>query len=181
MLLPLTSTGAVTGAVAWLPPAAESEPEVEPPAPEAEPSLPEPEPVVPPDDELSAPELFESPSTEMLLPLRLTGTETARSPWLPPATEPDPSLLGDEELVGVLCAELSDPDELESPTRLTELPEAVTGTEADTATWLPPRALSAPVVFSSAEACPAKNRIPPPTMRAVCSPRRTYACMVLPS
>ncbi|GAA4715495.1 hypothetical protein GCM10025782_10220 [Pedococcus ginsenosidimutans] len=180
--LPPATTGAVTGAVAWLPPAAESSPEVEPPAaepPAAEPEPEDPAPAV--EAELSAPEDEESPSTEMLLPLTLTGTETARSPWLPPPTEPVPSLVDDEGLDDEPCAELSALDELESPMRLIELPETVTGTAADTATWLPPRAPSAPEVFSSAEACPAKNRIPPPTMRAVCSPRRTYACMVLPS
>jgi hypothetical protein len=174
--LPPAVTGAVTGAVTWLPPAAESAPDVVSPAAPPEPAEP-PEPAV-----AVEPEDDESPSTDTALPLTVTGAETATVAWLPPPAESAPEVLPVVTVgAGAAGAVACDPDESESPTTEMELPVTVTGTTTETAAWLPPRALSAPEVPSSADACPAKNRMPPPTTRATSSPLRTYECMVFPS
>ena len=66
----------------------------------------------------------------------------------------------------------------ESPTTDTALPLTVTGISTETTAWLPPRMLPTPVVSS---ACAwAERTIPPPTTRAIWSPRRMDACMVFP-
>ncbi|CAN7461296.1 hypothetical protein [Knoellia sp. LjRoot47] len=66
MALPLTVTGTDTGAVDWLPPPAESVPEVEGGAV-----------LLPPEPAFVVLELLpESPVTEMALPLTVTGTDT---------------------------------------------------------------------------------------------------------
>jgi hypothetical protein len=168
--LPPAVTGAATGAVTWLPPAVESVPLV------VDPDVPEPVVDVDADEPLEV----ASPSTEMLLPDTATGADTGAATWLPPAVEsvpfvvepavpPPPAVLDPVELLDV-----------ESPSTEMVLPEAVTGALTTVASWLPARVPDVPFV-SSAEAVPAKNRIPPPTSRAASRPLRTYACMVVPS
>jgi hypothetical protein len=130
-----------------------------------------------PEEPLDEPDVSESPSTEMLLPLSVIGAATDTAAWLPPATESPPAVVWDADAEGA-GAFVVEPELEESPASEMALPPTVTGAATWIAAWLPPRRLSAPEVLSSAEACPAKNRIPPPTSRAVCSPRRTYVCMI---
>ncbi|QGN57510.1 hypothetical protein [Nostocoides sp. HKS02] len=180
--LPVTVDGGAVGEVTWLPPPAEPEPEVVDPgelggAVAAE----EPEGADPVDE----PVLDELPSTATELPVTVDGGAVGEVTWLPPPAEPEPEVVDPGELAGAAAAdEPEEPAEeplLDAlPSTATELPPAVTGAAGAVATWLPPSALCVPVVPSSADACPAKNRIPPPTMRATSRPLRMYACMVVP-
>nr|WP_270889175.1 hypothetical protein [Pedococcus sp. 5OH_020] len=172
--LPAAVTGALTGADAWFPPATDREPVVDEPAVEG------PEGVEPPEP-LDARVLVASPPTATALPAAVTGALTGADAWFPPPAEPAPVVvLRDAWVDGEDCCGAVVPDDRESPRTATVLPVAVTGAATATVAWLPPRALAAPVVVSSAEAWPAMNRTPPPARRATWSPRRTYACMVFP-
>jgi hypothetical protein len=128
--LPPALTGAATGATTWLPPAAESSPEVDDDgvAAGAEPPR-EPDVVV-------AESLLASPSTETALPLTVTGTDTGAAAWLPPPVESAPDVEDGEAAV------LLPPEpafvELEllpdSPVSEMALPLTVTGTDTGATT-----------------------------------------------
>jgi hypothetical protein len=168
MALPLACTGVLAAGAVWLPPPVEFEPVVEPELPE------EPVPLDPP---AVLPLLDESPSTDTEFPLAATGAVAAGDAWLPPPVEFEPVVepeLPDEPVPLDPPAVLPLLDE--SPSTDTEFPLAATGAVAAGDVWLPPTVLLVPVV-SSAEACPAKNRNPPPAIRAVNSPRLTYLCI----
>ena len=139
--LPPALTGTLTGAAAWLPPAVESVPDVEDGlAPELPPLA---------SDDVAAPELFASPSTETALPPALTGALTGAEAWLPPPAESAPDVLDGE------AAALLPPEpafvvlELlpESPVTEMALPLTVTGTDTGAEAWFPPPAESAPDVL----------------------------------
>ncbi|MDU0315222.1 hypothetical protein RKE38_16100 [Phycicoccus sp. M110.8] len=168
MLLPDAAIGADTGAVTWLPPAVESVPLVVEPDPE----------VVDPD--VAEPLDVESPSTEMLLPDAVTGADTGAVTWLPPAVESVPLVVEPDVPPPPAVVDAAEPPEVESPSTEMLLPDAAIGALTTVASWFPARVPDVPFV-SSAEAVPAKNRMPPPTIRAASRPLRTYACMVVPS
>jgi hypothetical protein len=163
---PETATGALADGAAWLPPVAEPEP-----------SVVERVPWVPAGAALRDRVLDALPVTEMALPLACTGVLAAGAVWLPPPVEFEPVV---EPELPEEPVPLDPPAVLplldESPSTDTEFPLAATGAVAAGDAWLPPTVLLVPVV-SSAEACPAKNRNPPPAIRAVNSPRLTYLCI----
>ncbi|HET8768127.1 MAG TPA: hypothetical protein VFM86_12460 [Pedococcus sp.] len=170
MLLPDAAIGADTGAVTWLPPAVESVPLV------VEPDVLPPPAVVDAVDPLEV----ESPSTEMLLTDAAIGADTGAVTWLPPAVESVPLVVEPDVPPPLAVVDAAEPLEVESPSTEMLLPDAVTGALTTVASWFPARVPDVPFV-SSAEAVPAKNRMPPPTIRAASRPLRTYACMVVPS
>jgi len=145
MALPPAVTGALTGAVTWLPPTAESAPEVVSP--------------VVPDGAIGAvavePEDVESPMTEMALPPAVTGALTGAVTWLPPTAESAPDVespdvvdapAGADDAAGVGVCE---PEDEESPSTDTLLPLTVMGTATAAVAWLPPPAESSPEVLPS--------------------------------
>jgi hypothetical protein len=171
MALPVALTGGAAGEVTWLPPAAEPEPVVVDPDDPAAGAA-----VVAPVDE---PVLDESPSTATELPATLTGGAAGEVTWLPPAAEPEPVVVDPDPAAGAaVVAPVDEPVLDELPSTATELPVALTGAAGAATTWLPPATLCDPVVPSAADACPAKNRTPPPTMRVTSRPLRRYACML---
>jgi nicotinate-nucleotide--dimethylbenzimidazole phosphoribosyltransferase len=167
--LPVALTGAVAGEASWLPPPAEPEPVV------VEPDDPD-EPVAA-GAAAAEPLLDDLPSTATELPVAVTGAVAGEVSWLPPPAEPEPVVVEPDESVAAGAA-AAEPLLDELPSTATELPVAVTGTAGAATTWFPPAALCDPVVLSAADACPAKNRTPPPTMRATSRPLRRYACMI---
>ena len=172
--LPVTLTGAPPGEVTWLPPPVEPEPVVV--DPDVDPDE--------PDDPAAGaavdePLLDELPSTATELPVALTGGAAGEVTWLPPPAEPEPVVVDpDEPDDPAAGAAVDEPLLDEFPSTATELPVALTGAAGAATTWLPPTALFEPVVPSAADACPAKNRTPPPTMRVTSRPLRRYACML---
>jgi len=124
-----------------------------------------------------APSVEEAPTTLTAFPETATGALAAGAVWLPPPVEFEPVV---EPELPEEPVPLDPPAVLplldESPSTDTEFPLAATGAVAAGDAWLPPTVLLVPVV-SSAEACPAKNRNPPPAIRAVNSPRLTYLCI----
>ena len=99
---------------------------------------------------------------------------------MPPPFDDEPLVVEPEVLPAGLAGVADEPVLLEVPSTATEFPPAATGAATEVVAWLPPRVLFAPVVPDCAEACPAMNRIPPPTNRAVSRPLRRYAFMVVP-
>jgi hypothetical protein len=167
-------------------PVATSPAEVSPPPVDDVPPCPDeplPAPVDPPDeppDAAGALVLLE-PSTATELLFVVTGAEPGAVTWLPPPVDDEPFVVEPDDPPEVVDGAVDDPVLVERPNTATEFPLAATGAATEVLAWLPPRVLFAPVVPDCAEACPAMNRIPPPTNRAVSRPRRTYACMVVPS
>jgi hypothetical protein len=128
--LPPAVTGALTGAVTWLPPATASEPSVVAPVP----SEPDPAAVEPlSGDPAVAALLDESPRTATLCPVRVTGASTATASWLPPAKDSSPPV--ELEVVAVGAVGVLDASALdESPMTETALPVTVTGAVTPTVT-----------------------------------------------
>jgi hypothetical protein len=91
---------------------------------------------------------------------------------LPPAVESVPLVVEPDVPPPLAVLDAVEPLDVESPNTETVLPDAVTGALTTVASWLPARVPDVPFV-SSAEAVPAKNRMPPPTIRAASRPLRT--------
>jgi len=148
--LPVTVTGAVTGATTWLPPPMDCEPLV---------VLPPAEPAAGWDPVVAGwaagrTELFEPP-TLTALPATVTGAVTGATTWLPPPMDCEPLVVFEpvEPAAGWVVPEDCPPETaLFDPIALIALPDNVTGAVTGATTWLPPPMDCEPlVVFEPVE------------------------------